>query len=108
VYRLYLSVVGVVCTVAVADAQTLSVQPKQAVKVAKVAKVAGSASTSSGLSGIKFSDPYAPPVGTGKAAIVRFPARPRDEPIQPQGGVSFTAGRDAPDEPMTGGLKLSF
>jgi hypothetical protein len=105
VFRLCLSVVGVVCTVAVADAQTLSVQPKQAVKVAKVA---GSTSRSGGLSGIKFSDPYAPPVGTGKAAIVRFPARPTDEPTQPQGGVSFTAGRDAPDEPMTGGLKLSF
>jgi hypothetical protein len=104
VYRLCLSVVGVVCTVAVADAQTLSVQPKQAVKVATVA---GSASRG-GLNGIKFSDPYAPPVGTGKAAIVRFPARPTDEPAQPQGGVSFTAGRDAPDEPMTGGLKLSF
>ena len=100
-HRLCLSVVGVVCAVAMADAQSLSVQPKQAVKVAKVAG-------SGGLSGIKFSDPYAPPVGTGKAAIVRFPARPTDEPAQPRGGVSFTAGRDAPDEPMTGGLKLSF
>jgi hypothetical protein len=105
VSRLYLSVVGVIFTVAVADAQNLSVQPKQAVKLAPVA---GSASRKGGLSGIKFSDPYAPPVGTRKAAIVRFPARLRDEPVQPQGGVSITAGRDAPDEPMTGGLKLSF
>jgi hypothetical protein len=101
VSRLYLSVFLFVCTVGVADAQTLSVQPKPAVKVATVAG-------SGALSGIKFSDPYAPPVGTRKAAIVRFPARLRDEPVQPQGGVSITAGRDAPDEPMTGGLKLSF
>ena len=104
VSRLYLSVFLVICTVAVAEAQTLSVQPKLAVKVATVV---GSPSRG-GLSGIKFSNPYAPPIGTKKAAIVRFPARLRDEPVQPQGGVSITAGRDAPDEPMTGGLKLSF
>ena len=105
VYRLYLSVFLVICTVALAEAQTLSVQPKQAVRVATVG---GSASRKGGLSEIKFSDPYAPPLGTKKAAIVRFPVRPTDEPVQPQGGVSFTAGRDAPDEPMTGGLKLTF
>jgi hypothetical protein len=104
-YGLCLSVVVVICAVAAAEAQNLSVQARQAVRVAKVSD---SASRSGGLSGIKFSDPYAPPIGTGKAAIVRFPARPRDEPVQPQGGVSFTAGRDAPDEPMTGGLRLSF
>jgi hypothetical protein len=108
VYLFCLSVVGVVCTVATADAQNLHAHSKQTGSPVKVATVAGTASRSGSLSGIKFSDPYAPPVGTGKAAIVRFPARPRDEPVQPQGGVSLTAGRDAPDEPMTGGVKLSF
>jgi hypothetical protein len=73
-YGLCLSVVVVICAVAAAEAQNLSVQARQAVRVARVSD---SASRSGGFSGIKFSDPYAPPVGTGKAAaIVRFPARP--------------------------------
>jgi len=108
VNRLYLIVVGFFCTVDIADAQSLSAQSKPARAHVKVATVAGSSSRSGSLGGVKFSDPYAPPVGTGKTAIARFPAMPADEPVQPQGGVSFTAGRDSLDEPMTGGLKLSF
>jgi hypothetical protein len=108
VKRLCLIVVGVGCTVAVADAQSISVQSKPARAHAKMASVAGSASRSGGLGGVDFSNPYAPPVGTRKPAIAQFPVIPRDDPIEPQGGMSLTAGRDSPDEPMTGGLKFRF
>jgi hypothetical protein len=69
VSRLYLSVFLVICTVALAEAQTLSVQPKQAVRVATVA---GSASRKGGLSEIKFSDPYAPPSAPRKRRLCGF------------------------------------
>ena len=105
--RLYVIMIGVVCTVAMADAQSLAVQSKPARARVKVATVAGSASRNGSLGGIKFSNPYAPPVGTGKTAIAQFPAMTTD-PVEPQSGISFTAGRDAPGEPMTGGLKLRF
>jgi hypothetical protein len=108
VNHLYLIVIGVVCIVAVAHAQSLSVQSKPARAEVKVATVAASYSRSGSPLGVKFSDPYAPPLGTPKTAISRFPAMPTHEPVQPEGGVSFTAGRDSPDQPMTGGLKLSF
>jgi hypothetical protein len=104
--RLYLIMVGVVCTVAGADAQSLSDQSNPARAHVK-ATVAGSASSSGSL-GVKFSDPYAPPVGSGKAAIAGFAATITDDPVEPQGGISLTAGRAAPGEPMTGGLKLRF
>jgi hypothetical protein len=108
VNRLCLIVVGLVCTVAGADAQNLSIQSKPARAHAKVATVASSASRSGSLGGIKFSNPYAPPVGTGKTAIAPFPAMLTDDPVEPKGDISFTASRDSPDEPMTGGLKLRF
>ncbi len=106
--RLCLIVVGVVCTVAVADAQSVSVQSKQARAHAKVATVTGSASSSGSLGAITFSNPYAPPVGAGKTAITQFPALPTDDPVEPQGGISIIGGRNSPDEPMRGGLKLRF
>ena len=66
-------------------------------------------SRASGLSSIKFSDPYAPPVGAGKKAAAQFPTAESEEPSgSPQGGFSLTAGREAPDAPFTGGLKLRF
>jgi hypothetical protein len=108
VNRLYVFTIGFVCVLAVADAQSLSAQSKPARAQVKVATVVGSTSGNGSLGGVKFSDPYAPPVGSGKTPIARFPAMPNHEPVQPLGGVSFTAGRDSPDEPMTGGLKLSF
>ena len=74
-----------------ANAQNLSVQTRPARADVKVATVASASSGSGSLGGVKFSDPYAPPVGTGKTAIARFPAMPTDEPVQPQGGVSFRA-----------------
>jgi len=106
--RLCLIVVGAVCTVAGADAQSLSIQSKPAHIHAKVATVSSSASRSGSLGGIKFSNPYAPPVGTGKTAIAPFPMMLTDDPVEPKGDISFTAGRDSPDEPMTGGVKLRF
>jgi hypothetical protein len=96
--HLYLIVVGVVCTVVVADAQSLSVQSKPARPHARVATVAGSALTSWGLASINFSNPYAPPVGTGKTAIGPFPAMLTDDPVEPKGGISLTADRDSPDD----------
>ncbi len=58
---------------------------------------------------IHFSDPYAPPVGAGKKAAAQFPTAESEEPsASPQGGFSLTAGREAPDAPFTGGLKLRF
>jgi hypothetical protein len=102
-----MSVAVVVCTVAVADAQNLSVPSKPARAHAKVA-TAGSASKSGSLGDINFSNPYAPPVGAGKTAITQFPALRTDDPVEPKGGISLMGGRDSPDEPMTGGLKLRF
>ena len=104
--RLCFIMLGFACTAAVADAQSLSVQRKTAHAYAKEATVATASRNGSLV--VNFSNPYAPPVGTGKAAAARFPAMLTDEPVEPQGGMSFTAGRNAPDEPMTGGLKLSF
>jgi hypothetical protein len=58
---------------------------------------------------IHFSDPYAPPVGAGKKSAAQFPTAESEEPsASPQGGFSLTAGREAPDAPFTGGLKLRF
>ena len=61
-----------------------------------------------GLASVNFSDPYAPPVGTQKAAIARFPTVPTEVPVDPQGSFSLTAGRDSPDAPFTGGVKFRF
>jgi hypothetical protein len=80
--RLCLIVVGVVCTFAVADAQSFSVQSKPARGHAKVATVASSALRSGGLGGINFSNPYAPPVGAGKTAIAPFPTMPTGHPVR--------------------------
>ena len=57
---------------------------------------------------MNFSDPYAPPVGTQKAAIARFPTVPTEVPVDPQGSFSLTAGRNSPDAPFTGGVKFRF
>jgi hypothetical protein len=66
------------------------------------------ASKSAGLDGIRFSDPYAPPVGAQKTTVARFPPVRTDSPVSPQGGFSLTAGRDSPDAPFTGGFKFRF
>jgi hypothetical protein len=45
-------------------------------------------------------------VQSGYAA--QFPPIRSHPPVEPQGGFSIRAGRDNPDEPMTGGLKFRF
>jgi len=60
-----LIVVGVVSTVAVADAQTLSVQSKPARAQANVATLPGSALRSEGPGGVNPSNPNANPVDAG-------------------------------------------
>ena len=80
------------------------------------------------LSDIQISNPYAPPVGAGKATGADFPAPKRAAPVDPKGGVSFTYkwhasnepfdpywqlrnseyGPDGPGGTFLGGLKLGF
>jgi hypothetical protein len=105
--RLCLVGVGLLCSVAAADADPL-VQSKLVRPHAKAARAVDSTSKSEGLAGVAFSDPYAPPVGAGKTAQSQFPAPPTDDPVEVKGGFSLTAGRDAAGEPMTGGLKFRF
>jgi len=52
-----------------------------------------------------FSDPYAKGL---KGGAGQFPPIRSHPPVEPQGGFSIRAGRDNPDEPMTGGLKFRF
>jgi hypothetical protein len=60
------------------------------------------------LGDIPFSDPYAAPVGSGKAKGASFQLPDRAVPAEPQGGFTIKAGRDSPDAPMTGGLMFRF
>jgi hypothetical protein len=103
--RLCLVGLGLLCSVATTKAE--SAKPARAHPVkAMTAKVV--ASNRGGLAGVNFSNPYAPPVGTQKAAIARFPTVPTEALVDPQGGFSLTAGRDSPDAPFTGGVKFRF
>jgi hypothetical protein len=111
VKRLCLIVVGLVYAVAgTAEAEGPSVAPSKPARphAAKTTTFKAAATKSEGLGDIQFSDPYAPPVGVQKTTIARFPAIPTAPPVAPQGGMSFTAGRDSPDAPFTGGLKFRF
>ena len=79
------------------------------------------------LADIPFSNPYAPPVGAGKATGGDFPAAQRAAPVEPKGDIGFTykwhatgepvdpynavthkAGPDGPGDTFMGGLKLGF
>ena len=98
--------VAVVCTQALAgEALPARLNPLRP-HVAKTIKELASKSAS--LSGVTFSDPYAPPVGLGKVKGGQFPMPEREEPVTPQGGFSITAGRESPDAPFTGGIKLRY
>ena len=111
VKRLCLIVIGLACAVAgTAEAQSSSVAQSKPVRphAAKTTVPRAPATKSAALGDIQFSDPYAPPVGVQKTTIARFPTIPTDRPVDPQGGMSFTAGRDSPDAPFTGGLKFRF
>jgi hypothetical protein len=103
--RLCLAGLGLLCFVVATKAESPKPAGAHPVKAMTVKVVT---SNRGGLAGVNFSDPYAPPVGTQKAAIARFPTVPTEAPIDPQGGFSLTADRDAPDAPFTGGVKFRF
>jgi hypothetical protein len=93
-------------------------------KAPKSVKVAPS--QADGLGAVKFSNPYAPPEGAGKATGGDFSAARTAAPVDPKGGVSVTykwhatnepvdpywhvrdPGPDAPGSSFLGGLKLGF
>ena len=100
---LFLTVVGLVFLVAgTAGAESLSAARPHAAKRPTIdAKSASSAN-------MRLSALYGTPASLRKAAIAQFAPVRTDPPVEPQGGFSFTAGREAPDAPFTGGLKLRF
>jgi hypothetical protein len=99
---------AVACTAARAeDASVSQPKPTRPHPTKAVALGAGAAKSAS-TNVIRFSDPYAPPVGVGKLTVAQFPA-PRTVPADPpQGGWIIGVGRDTPDSPFTGGFKLRF
>jgi hypothetical protein len=105
VNRLCLVGLGLLCSAAPTKAESPKPARAHLVKAMTVKVVA---SNKGGLAGVNFSDPYAPPVGTQKAAIARFPAIPAEAPVDPQARFSLTAGRDSPDAPFTGEVKFRF
>jgi hypothetical protein len=110
--RRWLTLAGLACLVASTQAwaEELSSVPPSSAKpyAAKAKRVKPAALKAERLGDISFSDPYAAPVGSGKVKGAEFPATERAPPADPQDGFSFTAGRDAPDAPFTGGLKFRF
>jgi hypothetical protein len=129
--RIWLSWVGVICVIAPmqAAADDLPAAPLKPVKLRAAKPKAGKppATQDRSLSGIPFSNPYAPPVGAGKATGGEFPAAKTGAPVDPKGGVSFTYkwhatpqptdpfwnvrneyGPDGPGSTFLGGLKLGF
>ncbi len=103
---LCLTIVGLVPLVAgVAEAETLSTAPSHASKhLTHQAALSNPASANSGRS----SDPYGSPVRVPDSLVARFTPIRTSPPVQPQGGISINAGRESPDAPFTGGLKLRF
>ncbi len=103
---LCLSVIGLVYAIAgAAEAETVSgARPHAAKKLTLEAGVPKSAS----LGGNGLSDPYGSPVPATKTMIARFSAIRPNPPVDPKGGFSLSVGRDSPDAPFTGGLKLRF
>jgi hypothetical protein len=115
---------GLACLLAVtqASAQETKSVPETSAKPHRMkAKVDKPDSwRSASLGDIPFSDPYAPPVGSGKrngsgkgngsskGKGAEFPVPERTLPAEPQGGFTIKAGRDSPDAPMTGGLMFRF
>ncbi|MBV9290072.1 MAG: hypothetical protein JO288_20045 [Hyphomicrobiales bacterium] len=110
--RPWLILAGLMCLVAVtqAAAEDVSPVPLNSAKphAAKTKPVKAAAIKAAGPGDIPFSDPYAPPVGSGKAKGAEFQTPERARPRVPEGGFSFTAGRESPDAPFTGGLKFRF
>ena len=109
--RLCVAVIGLICA-AVGTAEAEDSSPARSKPVhhhpAKATTVQAAASKSEGLGDIRFSDPYAPPVGAHTGTASQFPAIQSDQHAASPGGFSLTAGRDSPDAPFTGGLKFRF
>ena len=125
------SLIGAMCLVAsiAAAAQGLpATQPNAAPPSAARSKIVKPPATDSQkLGDIQFSNPYAPPVGAGKATSGTFPAAQAVTPVDPKGGMSFTYkwrasnapvdpywnirneyGPEGPGSKFLGGLKLGF
>jgi hypothetical protein len=109
--RLCVAVVGLICaSVGTVEAEDPSMAQSKPIHhhAGKATTVQAASSTSAGLGDIRFSDPYAPPVGAQKGTAAQFPAIQSTHPAPQSGGFSLTAGRDSPDAPFTGGLKFRF
>ncbi len=103
---LCLIAVGLVCLVAgAAEAESLSVsRPHAAKRSTHEAALPRTAS----IGGHRSSDPNVSAGPAWKAMSEQFSPDRKNPPVGPQGGFSLTAGRDSPDAPFTGGLKLRF
>jgi hypothetical protein len=123
---------GVFCVVApmLASADDLPTAPPKTAssRAVKTKIVEPPATKRQTLGSIPFSDPYAPPIGTGKAAGGGLPAAKATAPVYPKGGLSFTYKwhatndptdpywnirnneyrSDGPGSTFLGGLKLGF
>lgn len=100
------SVVGLVSLLAgIAEAESL---PLAGAHASKRSTHAIGLSKSPGANGVRFSDPYGSPVRVPDSMIARFTPMRSSPPVEPQGGISINAGRESPDAPFTGGLKLRF
>ena len=73
--RLCLVGLGLLCSVATTKAESAKPARAHPVKASAVKVVAPNRG---GLAGVNFSNPYAPPVGTQKAPIARFPTVPTE------------------------------
>jgi hypothetical protein len=88
-----------------AEAENLSVPRTH---VAKRSTAEAAVAKNAGIGGVRFSDPSMSPGHDWKAMSEQFSPTRASVPASPQGGFSLTAGRDSPDAPFTGGLKLRF
>ena len=109
--RLWPTLAGLACLLALtqAAAEDVTVAPQTTAPHRAKAKAAKPAPLkSASLGDIPFSDPYAPPAGSGKPKSTQFSLPERALPTDPQGGFSLHAGKDSPDAPMRGGLMFRF
>jgi hypothetical protein len=102
--RVFSSLIDAMCLVApiAAAAQDLpATQPNAAPPPAAKSKIVKPPATDTqSLGAIQFSNPYAPPVGAGKATGANFPAAKTAPAVDPKGGMSFTYKWHATNEPF--------
>ena len=106
--RLCLVGLGLLGSVAAANAETANVHHSKPARAHALKVAATNVSNGGGLASVGFSDPYAPPVGAQKAALSQFPPIEAHSPVEPTSSFGIRVGRDAPGEPMTGGFGLRF